>query len=116
MERVKKIVLSDVFDVQLTGRFAVDSIFTDISGVHHLILDFSSIAFISRSAAHQLLSRMNELQSDRITVEIISLDSEVSKMINRVRQSIRNPKKLATYVEFLNFASEEELEDFVLSF
>lgn len=116
MERVKKIVLCDVFDVQISGRSAVDSIFTDISGVHHLILDFSSIAFISRSAAHQLLSRMNQLQSDRITVEMISLDSEVSKMINRVRQSIKNPKKLATYVEFLNFSSETELEDFVLSF
>lgn len=116
MERVKKIALRDIFDVQLSGRSAVDSIFTDLSGVHHLVLDFSSIEFISRSAAHQLLSRVDRLQSERISVEIVSASPEVSRMLSRVRQSIENPKKLATYVEILTFSSEKEMEDFVLSF
>lgn len=116
MERVKKIALRDIFDLQLSGRSAVDSVFADISGVHHLILDFTSIEFISRSAAHQLLSRLDNLQKERLSVEMISLSPEVSSMLKKVRQSIKNPKKLATYVEILTFSSEKEMEDFVLSF
>lgn len=116
MERVRKITLSERFDKQVTGRSAVDSIFSDISGVHHIILDFSSIEFISRSAAHQLICTVDHFQNSRITVEMVSLYPEVSQMVNKVRQSIKNPKKLATYVEFITFSSEKEMEDYVLSF
>lgn len=116
MERVRTIALSKIFDKQVSSRSAVDSVFSDISGVHHIVLDFSSIEFISRSAAYQLISTLDQLQNSRITVEMVSLFPEVSQMINKVRQSIKNPKKLAAYVEFVTFSSEKEMEDFVLAF
>lgn len=116
MKPVKKIELSQLFDSQLSGRSAVDSIFSSLEGVHHLVLDFSSIQFISRSAAHQLISTIDLLQKNRVTVELNSLDQEVEKMLYKVRKSIEKPKKLATYVEFLSFSDEKELEKFVLSF
>ncbi|ERM80133.1 hypothetical protein P872_14540 [Rhodonellum psychrophilum GCM71 = DSM 17998] len=116
MERVRKIALSKIFDKQVSSRSAVDSVFSGISGVHHIVLDFSSIEFISRSAAHQLICAVDQLQNSRITVEMISLFPDVIQMINKVRQSIKSPKKLATHVEFVSFSSEKEMEDFVLSF
>lgn len=116
MKPVKKIELSHLFDRQISGRSAVDSVFSSLEGVHHLVLDFSSIQFISRSAAHQLISTIDLLQNNKITVELISLELEVEKMLSTVRKSIEKPKKLATYVEFLTFSNEVELEKFILSF
>ncbi|MHA7131831.1 STAS domain-containing protein [Algoriphagus namhaensis] len=115
MKPIKKIQLSTLFDNQISGRSAVDSIFSSLEGVHHFILDFSSIRFISRSAAHQLISTMDLLQKNRVTVELLSLDPEVERMLSRVRKSIEKPTKLATYVEFLSFSSEKEMEKFMMS-
>lgn len=116
MTPIKNINLSKLFDRQISGRSAVDSIFSSLEGVHHLILDFSSIEFISRSAAHQLISVVDQLQKNRISVELKCLDPELAKMLSKVRRSIEKPVKLATYVEFLSFSDEKELEKFVLSF
>lgn len=115
MKPIKKIELSKLFESQISGRSAVDSIFSSMEGVHHLVLDFSSIQFISRSAAHQLISKIDLLQKDRVTIELLSLEPEVKRMLSRVRKSIQKPKKLATYVEFLSFSNEKELERFILS-
>jgi anti-anti-sigma regulatory factor len=112
---IKNIELSKVFDSQISGRSAVDSIFSSLEGVHHLILDFSSIQFISRSAAHQLISTIDLLQKNRVTVELLSLEPEVERMLSKVRKSIEKPTKLATYVEFLTFSSEKEMDKFILS-
>ena len=114
MRRINKIALRELFDNQISSRSAVDSVFSDLDGVHHIELDFSTIQFISRSAAHQLISTIDELQKSRITVEMQCLLPEVSKMLTKVRKSIEKPTKLATYVVFISFSSEKELEDFVL--
>ena len=116
MERIKKIALKELFDTQISSRSAVDSVFSDLQGIQHIELDFSAIQFVSRSAAHQLISTVDQLQKSRITVEMQSLHPEVSKMLAKVRESIKKPIKLATYVEFLSFSSDEEMEDFVLSY
>ncbi len=116
MDRVKKIVLSELFDRQISGRSVVDSIFSEMEGVHHLVLDFSSIQFISRSAAHQLITSIDQLQKSRVTVELESLQMEVDQMLSQVRKSIQKPIKIATYVEFLNFSDEKKMEEFMLSF
>jgi anti-anti-sigma regulatory factor len=116
MERVKKITLSDLFDKQVSGRSAIDSIFSDINDTYHLVLDFSTIEFISRSAAHQLVTIVDQLQKNRVTVELISVNPAVLKMLKKVRQSVKKPVKLATYVEFISFSSEKEMEDFILSY
>lgn len=116
MERVKKITLSELFDKQISSRSAIDSIFCNIEGVHHLVLDFCTIEFISRSAAHQLITVVDQLQKSRVTVEMQSVNPPVSQMLTKVRQSVKKPLKLATYVEFISFSSEKEMEEFILSY
>lgn len=116
MEKIKTIKLAKVFDKQISGRSAVNAVFSELNGVHHLILDFSDIQFISRSAAHQLISCVERAQQERISVETPFQSQSVSEMLQKVKISIKNPKKLATYVEFLTFSSEKEMDDFLLSY
>lgn len=116
MEKIKLIKLAEIFEEQISGRSAVNAVFSELYGVHHLILDFSGIQFISRSAAHELITKMEEVQKKLVSVEIYSPSKEVSEMISKVKLSMKNPKKLATYVEFLTFSSEKERDEFLLSY
>lgn len=116
MEKIKLIKLSEFFERQISGRSAVTAIFSEIQGVHHLILDFTGIQFISRSAAHELITKMEEVQKKLVSVELSSPTKEVSEMLSKVRASMKNPQKLATYVEFLTFSSEKESDEFLLSY
>ena len=64
MEKIRLIKLSELFVEQISGRSAVNAIFSELEGVHHLILDFAGIQFISRSAAHELITQMEEVQKN----------------------------------------------------
>ncbi len=116
MEKIRLIKLSELFVEQISGRSAVNAIFSELEGVHHLILDFAGIQFISRSAAHELITQMEEVQKNLVSVQLSSPAKEVSEMLEKVKLSIKNPRKLATYVEFPTFSSEKERDEFLLSY
>lgn len=49
------------------------------------ILDFSSVAFISRSAAHEFILLEENLKSHKKQIEFINMNKDVQAMFNTVR-------------------------------
>lgn len=49
------------------------------------VLDFSSVAFISRSAAHEFILLEEDLKSHKKQIEFIHMNSDVQAMFNTVR-------------------------------
>jgi len=50
------------------------------------VLDFSSVVFISRSAAHELILLEEDLKSHKKQIEFVHMNNDVQAMLNTVRQ------------------------------
>lgn len=100
---------------QINSRFSVSDLLKNAGASNHAIIDFKDITFISRSAAHQLLTEIETLQNKGVEITFKNLSPEAEVMLNQVSASRRTNYKRATFVNRRSFASEQELDDFLLA-
>jgi len=113
--KVIHIKVSDIFENQITSRSAIDTLFNKMESRHYYHIDFNDINFLSRAAAHELISLLSEFTNNGIEITLRNISPSVTSMINNVQKSIQTNIKKATYVEYLNLNSEKELDDFLLT-
>lgn len=106
---------SDYFSGQIVGRSSIDMVLKEIKNKGDYILDFENIDFISRSAVHQLLSLRNELKRKGVKIFFENVSNSVEPMIERVTNSMTNPKKNTPTLNLLEFKDEDELENYLNS-
>lgn len=112
----KHIGLSTYFDEQISNRASIDSIFkTQIEEKYIYSIDFKDISFLSRAAAHELITWLNLLSERGIELTLMNLTLPVKDMLDAVKESRKYNMKKATFVEHLSFETENELDDFLLS-
>ena len=54
---------------------------------HNVYLDFSKVAFFSRSFVDELLNVISELKSRGISVTVSNLDLRLAKMVGRIQKT-----------------------------
>ena len=109
------ISLSEFHSDQINGRSAVRATLTEDKDASLVVYDFEGITFLSRSAAHEILEVISESQKLGKQVTLKHLTPQVAEMLDRVEDSKKHNIKTATYVERLQFTSEQELEDFLMT-
>lgn len=110
----KHIDLATYFNEQISSRASIDAIFSNrISEDCYYSIDFKNINFISRAAAHELITWFNVLSDKGIDLTLMNLSIQVKNMLDIVGESRKSNVKKATFVEHLNFESEKELDDFL---
>ena len=99
------------FDKIISTRAAIDKLFDfDYSNLNEIYIDFSDIAFISSSAAHQLVLKERELAKKSVQVIFLNIDDEVQRMINIARTDRKNIFTTQP-VEIVDNISEKELDE-----
>lgn len=109
------IILSEYFKNQITFRSSLDFLKIDFDHNATIVFDFDDIKFISRSAAHELLSFIRNLDAKNIDYEFINMESEVKLMIDKVEQTLDKKRKSNTYVRKVHFNSQEDLNHYLES-
>lgn len=109
------IVLSDFFDNQLNNRASVALLFESVKASKAIVFDFNGIDFISRSAAHEILTFIDDVQKKGVDITFTNLAPDVDETLQRVSESRKQNYKRATFVKRLSFKNERELEDFLLT-
>jgi anti-anti-sigma regulatory factor len=85
--------LSKVFHSGISARDAVKKIFEE-KHQKNLVLDFSNINFVTRSAADQLLKEKSKSGSSDTLIRFINVSTPVSRMFNAVEASKKQPRLL----------------------
>jgi anti-anti-sigma regulatory factor len=112
----KHIDLSTYFNSQISNRASIDSIFSNnVCGDYVFSIDFKNINFLSRAAAHELITWLNVLSDRGVELTLMNLSLPVKDMLDAVKESRKFNVKKATFVEHLSFDTENELDDFLLS-
>lgn len=91
-ESIKKIKLIEIIGANtISSRDVVKSFLPIIKKYpkNSIVLDFSNIDFISRSAAHELI----KLKTKYFNVTFSNLADEVSEMLRIIAANIASPKK-----------------------
>lgn len=111
----QNIVLSNKFLNQINSRASIYAIIGRLKRNKHYSIDFKNIDFISRAAAHELVSLQSKLLSRGIDVTYINVPSNINLMIHRVEESNKSNTKNATFVKHLKFKGEKELHNYLLA-
>ena len=72
-KRWPHIVLSDFFDRQLNKRASVAFLYECVKKSKAVAIDFSGIDFISRSAVHEILTSIDEVQKKGIDITFTNI-------------------------------------------
>jgi len=110
----KNIKLSKYFFNQINSRSSIDLVIKRLKKEGIYSVDFGDIDFLSRAAAHQLVSLQNKLSKEGIDLTYVNVSNHVNSMIEKVEKSASNNEKHATFVKHLNFKKESELKDFLI--
>jgi len=90
LNKQKTILLYDLVSSQLNSRAYVQSLFSTMDDVG-LVLDFSKIDFVSRSAIHELIKQQAIASQQGRAINVIRMSTEVKKMYTMVKNSIETP-------------------------
>lgn len=112
--RRKNIKLSKYFFNQINSRSSIDFVIKRLKKEENYSVDFRDIDFLSRAAAHQLVSLHNKLSNEGIDITYVNVSNEVNAMIETVEKSSSDGVKHATFVKQLNLKGEDELKDFLM--
>ncbi|WP_016777416.1 STAS domain-containing protein [Anaerophaga thermohalophila] len=112
--RRKNIKLSKYFFNQINSRSSIDLVIKRLKKGRNYSVDFSDIDFLSRAAAHQLVSLQNKLSNEGIDLTYVNVSNHVNSMIEKVEKSATNSVKHATFVKYLNIREESELKNFLM--
>lgn len=115
MERIKHIDFSGLDSIKT--RDAVRSFLQFSEEVQGLVIDFATIDFLSRTAAHELLVVQNNLSSRGIDISFINVGSQVNDMLDMVKKSLGKEKQAGfRFVKWLSFEDEKKYRDYLLQF
>jgi|SRR5690554_681810 len=112
--RRKNIKLSKYFFNQINSRSSIDLVIKRLKKEGIYSVDFGDIDFLSRAAAHQLVSLHNKLSNEGIDLTYVNVSNTVNSMIEKVEKSTTNSLKHATFVKHLNITEESDLKDFLM--
>jgi anti-anti-sigma regulatory factor len=115
MKKILTIIVSEIFENKINSRSSVELLFNQLIDVDKVIIDFKSIEFISRAAAHELVVNIEKHQSRGVDVTLKNVDSAINKMLDAVNVSRKSNAKKATFVQRLTFSTEQEFNAFLLS-
>jgi anti-anti-sigma regulatory factor len=113
--KATEIKLTDYFTEKVNSRSVVRMVAENFSDSKSVMLDFENIDFISRAAAHELVTSLEKLQTEGKTVSLQHVHPNVDKMIQAVSASRAIDFKKATFVQRLSFDSEKELDKFLMA-
>lgn len=113
-----KIRVRDYFSENISSRDAIALLFNrKFEPEQNIIIDFSEVEFITRSATHQLLKEIERLEERfKCTVTLESTPTEVSSMLKIVRESLVHSIKQKSDVHQVSFNSTSELNQFLMQF
>ncbi|WP_143959145.1 STAS domain-containing protein [Litoribacter populi] len=102
----------------LKGRNTIKSAFNQpFSSEDRLLVDFAGVKFISRAAAHELLSQVDKLAKKGVESSFINLNEELDKMFDLVENSIGKEKQASfRFVKWLEFENESKYQKYLLQF
>ena len=107
--------MSDFFDSQLNNRASVALLFESVKRSKAVTIDFCGIDFISRSAAHEILTFVDEVQKKDIDITFTNMAPNIDETLQKVSASRKQNFKRATFVKRVSFENEKDLEDFLLT-
>jgi anti-anti-sigma regulatory factor len=116
MNKSEIIQLSSLFNEKINGRSAVKLLFQKIEHNRYVVFDFSNIIFISRAAAHEMAILLEEYQKKGFYISLRNISPHVNQMLDTVSESRKVDFKKATFVKRLQFSSEREMKNYLLSF
>lgn len=113
-----RIRVRDLFSENISSRDAIALLFNrKFEPEQNIIIDFSDVVFITRSATHQLLKeieRVEERFKCKVTIE--SPADEVSCMLRIVKESLVHSIKQKSEVYQVSFSTSSELNQFLMQF
>jgi len=107
--------LSDHFHNSVSSRAAIVNLF-DIymNDVASITVDFQDIGFLSRAAAHQLLTTQKEFSHERnVKVVFANMQKDVRDMLETVQSSLQKKSNKSSGVEVIHFSNESEFNEFL---
>jgi anti-anti-sigma regulatory factor len=107
------IILSNKFDRSISTRAAVKNLFKDIKP-DELVIDFSSICFISSSAAHQMVIEIKRFEERNISVTCENVNVDVSRMMELAKTDRKNLFTMAPVINHYVIQSEKDLSKLLL--
>ena len=107
--------LFDVYERSISSRSSISMLLDRYKNDSNLTLrfNFNQIAFISRSAAQQLILEKKELEKMKINIIFSNLESQINQMMELAAHKLDRKKINVTQK---TFANAEELNEFLLSF
>ena len=107
------IYLKDYFKNKISSRSSVEQIFSKLKEVNsnNIILDFSDITNISRSAAHQFIREWQSFTKDKnMHIEWQSMNDNVKQMI----EIAQNPnKRIYNNYNTIKFENSEQFYEYL---
>lgn len=113
MEKIVKFSFAHSATSQISSREAVRVFFSFIPKASILSIDFLDVEFISRAAAHELLLQCETLQTKGVNIRFRNLNESLTKMIDIVSSSKKTGVKKATFVNWLTFENESQLDRYL---
>lgn len=113
-----KIRVRDYFSESISSRDAIALLFNrKFEPEQTIIVDFSDIVFITRSATHQLIKEIERLE-ERFKCRVVmeSLHPEILSMLKIVRESHSYSSKQNSEVQQVFFKTSSELNQFLMQF
>lgn len=110
-----KIKLSERFRNSIASRVAIINLFdVELSDIKTLEVDFSDIAFVSRSATHQFVKEKERIEKKlHIKVDVPKLCKEVRKKFKLVSESIEAPKPVTSSIHRVRFSTQKDFQRFL---
>lgn len=101
----------------LKNRDAVRSAFRNAFEYNIIWVDFAHIKFLSRTAAHEILTIKKSLNEEDIDVSFANLSSQVNEMLDLVENSSNLPKDADfRFVKWLSFKNQEDYKNYLLKY
>ena len=110
--------LSDFFNNSISSRDAIKKVLEfSATNISVIILDFSSIEFMTRSSTDQLLKEIKRIESSaQASVKLISVSPPVQEMIDIVSRSLQLKRKSENQAQEVIFNSSSEFQEFLFRF
>lgn len=109
------IYLKDYFTNKISSRSSVEQVFSKLKEINtdNIILDFSDITNISRSAAHQFIREWQSFTEDKnMHIELQSMNNNVKQMM----EIAQNPdKRIYNNYNTIKFENSEQFYEYLNS-
>ncbi len=118
MDKKYKVDLGIFISRLISSRDIIDVLFNSVPSTSKtLVLDFKDVEFITRSAAHQLILKINEFKVNKnLIVQLINKSDTIDQMLEIVKNDSSNANRKSPKITRLKFNSQEEFDQFLAEF